>query len=360
VKTRRLDAAVLSVGLAVLALLAFGREEAVRGLARPSVYSTYDTGPNGYRALYDVLLAAGVPVRRFQRVLGLLDADVRTLVISRYADELAPARWLDAHDAALLGGFVRGGGRLVVLDSDFAGSHDVTPGVGTTKVARAHDAVALANNRYTAGVKHVSARIEAVFPFALRSGIPLLANDRGIVATVYSYGKGEVVAITAPALFGNASLRNDDNLAFAYNAIAGHGPAAFDEYVHGYDDDLGFWHALPAPVRAAFWIVSAIVALALIGANVPFAPPVLTPSTDDRNSSAYVDAMAALMRRARAVRAATALFASDAVRRARSRENAAVRAAVAELERLRDLPHPSDAALVRAAVIDYQLRKDLP
>ncbi len=104
----------------------------------------------------------------------------------------------------------------------------------------------------------------------------------------------------------------------------------------------------------------AIVVLALIGANVPFAPPLPAKPPDERDSSAYVDAMAALMRRARAVRAATTLFAADAIRRARGRENPGVRAAVADLERLRDLPHPSDAVLVRAAAIDFQLRKDLP
>ena len=39
----------------------------------------------------------------------------------------------------------------------------------------------------------------------------------------YRLGRGEVIAITAPALFGNAQLRNADNLRFAYNVIANHG-----------------------------------------------------------------------------------------------------------------------------------------
>ncbi len=357
-RARRIDVAVLVVGLAVLALLALG-EEAQRAVAPASVYSTYDTGPNGYRALFGVLLASGVPVRRFERVLGLLDADVGTLVISSYADDPS-ARGLDAHDASALSRFVRKGGRLVVLDTDFAGAEDFTPGVGTSMPHHARDAVALARNRYTAGVRRVLATIDAVFPFNLRRGVPLLATDGGIVATAYRYGKGDVVAITSPKLFGNASLQNGDNAAFAYDVVAGHGAAAFDEYVHGYDEELGFWQALPAPVHAAFWIVCAIVVLALIGANVPFAPPISGRPPDERDSSAYVDAMAALMRRARAAQAATTLFAVDAVRRARGRETPSVRAAVADLERLRDLPRPSDAALVRAAVIDFRLRKDLP
>jgi hypothetical protein len=112
-------------------------------------------------------------------------------------------------------------------------------------------------------------------------------------------GRGEVVAITAPALFGNAELRNADNLRFAYNAIANHGEAAFDEYIHGYDDHLTMWSALPTPVRVAVWLLVAIVGIALIGANVPFAPPRIPEQSGERDSSAYVSAMAELMRRSR-------------------------------------------------------------
>ena len=132
--------------------------------------------------------------------------------------------------------------------------------------------------------------------------MPLLADDRGMVADL-SLGKGEVVAITVPTLFSNAHLLDADNLAFAYDVVAGHGPVAFDEYVHGYDDDVTLWQALPQPVRAAAWVVAAIVGLALIGANVPFAPPIPAEPPDERDSSAYVDAMAALLRRARPPRA---------------------------------------------------------
>ena len=72
----------------------------------------------------------------------------------------------------------------------------------------------------------------------------------------------------APSLFGNAQLRNANNLRFAYNAIANDGVAAFDEYVNGADDRLTMWAALPGPVHAAVWLIVAIVGLALIGANV--------------------------------------------------------------------------------------------
>ena len=92
--------------------------------------------------------------------------------------------------------------------------------------------------------------IDWTFPFKEPRGIPLLANAKGMVAVWYRYGRGEVIAVTAPRLFGNQQLRNADNLRFAYNVIAGHGAVAFDEYAHGYGESPTMWGVLPAPVRA--------------------------------------------------------------------------------------------------------------
>ncbi len=357
----RAELAVLVGGLVILAALAYGRQAAVSRGPAPSVYSTYDAGPNGYRALYETMRRAGVPVRQFTRALPLLDSDVKTLVISSYEND-AEAKGLDPADAAGLKRFVGGGGRLVVLDTDFAGTRDFTPGVATSRPVSAREARALAQTRFTAGVERVRAPIDAAFPFARwRGAVPLLADDRGVVAVTYRVGKGDVVAITVPALFSNAHLLDADNLAFAYDAVSGHGAVAFDEYVHGYDDDATLWQVLPQSVRLAAWVVAAIIGLALIGANVPFAPPVPAEPPDERDSSAFVDAMAALLRRAHAAGALTAAFAADALRRTKGRAiSQNVRDAVAELERLREPSTPSDAALLRAATLDFRLRKDFP
>ncbi|MGA8474728.1 MAG: DUF4350 domain-containing protein [Candidatus Cybelea sp.] len=292
----RPDIVILVVSALVIVLLAYERSTIEK--PHTSVYSTYDTGRNGYRALYDVLRAAGQPVRRFERDLATLDPSVKTLIVTGYEDDPS-AKPLDEHDAAQLRSFVQNGGRLVAIDTEFAGKDDVTPGVGTTVRSSGNDAIALARNAYTAGVARVSGSIGWIFPFKEPRGIPLLADGRGIVAVAYRWGRGEVIAVTAPALFGNAQLRNADNLRFAYNAIAGHGEAAFDEYVHGYNNGLTMWAALPKPVHAAVWIVLALAVIALIGANVPFAPPYLPDPPDERDSSDYITAIAELMRRSR-------------------------------------------------------------
>ena len=293
----RTDLLIVLAGVAIVGALAFAGS--ARTAPGPSVYSTYDTGPNGYRALYVVLGESGVRVSRFERVLGTLDPSIGTLVLTGYEDD-PHAKPLDDKDAARLRRFVAGGGRLVAIDEEFAGSADVAPAVATTVKNAGGDAVPLARNGYTAGVKRVAGRIEWIFPFRDRNGIPLLANDKGMVAVLYRLGRGEVIAIAAPRLFGNAGLRNADNLRFAYNAIAGHGEVAFDEYAHGYVDSPTLWNTLPAAVRLAAGIVCLAAVLALIGANLAFAPPYLPNAPDERDSSGYIAAMAELMSRSRA------------------------------------------------------------
>lgn len=301
----RLEWIVIGVGALVLATLGYARDAASKG-PPPSIFSSYDTGANGYAAWYAIAQRAGLDVRRWELPMGLLDSSVGTLVLSGYENEMLsafagarPPNPMSAHDVDSLKRFVNDGGRLVVLDDDFAGKDDVTPGIGASVKKNAAGAAAIVSNAFTAGVRRVSAPIDAVFPFSERQGIPLLASAPGVVAIAYRFGKGEVVAISAPKIFSNAQLAQYDNAAFAYDVLAGHGSVAFDEYVHGYDDSLSFWDALPAPVHAAIWIVLAILSVAVAGATIPFAPPVSTEKPDERSSSSYIDAIAALMRRAR-------------------------------------------------------------
>jgi hypothetical protein len=355
-RARRLEIAILAAAALILLVLGFERN-AAESASPPSVFSTYDRGRNGYGALFTVLRQTGVEVSRFERRLSQLQPEVRTLVI---AEDAADPSAFGKGDATVLRQFVRNGGRLVALSSSFAGNRDAIPGVARSIEASQRMAVPVVVNRFTGGVSRVAAPIDAVFPFTERQGEPLLGNEAGIVAVGYAYGRGEVLAITAPALLGNAYVNDAGNLAFAYNVIAGHGPAAFDEYVHGYDEDAGFWAALPAPVRAAGFIVIALLLLTIAGANVPFAPPVPLEPYAQRDSSAFLYAMADLMRRSKAQRAVVSAFAQNARRLFRRSENERVRENAAEVERLASASIVGDESLLRAAVLDYRLRAESP
>jgi hypothetical protein len=381
VKRRPFEIVLVAVGAALLIAIAFARS-ASESKAVPSVYSTFDTGINGYRAVYNVLAARGVAVQRAELDLGLLDPAVRTLVIATVQPERTLPNTRDAvplttRDLPLLEDFMRRGGRLVVLDTDIGDPGDEKLGLPAVRnVTHASSAVVLADVAATAGVRTVRAAVTVAFPFDIRKAVPLLATEKGVVALEYPFGKGEMIAIAAPDVLSNANLAQNDNAQFAFDVLGGHGPVAFDERVHGYvDEDKSFWAALPAPVHTAVWIVVAIVLLGLIGANVRFAAPLWADPPDERDSSQYLTAMASLLRRAHAVRSAVSVFTADAFRRARLRyglppqadaaaivqrtERDDVRRDIAALDRLANVPHPDEAALVRAASINARLRKEL-
>ena len=364
-----MEVVALVVCVAVVATIGIARD--ARRRAENSTFSTYDTGRNGYRALYEILGREGVPVTRFERPLGLLGGDAKTLVIS------------DDGGAPPVSAFVTRGGRLVALAANRGGGDDVLVGPPQTKKTTARTiATRAAANALTTGVAAVRGDFATAFSFQAKakgSKVPvtaLLRTPDGLAAIAYPFGKGEVVAIVAPTVFSNAYLAQAQNARFAYNVLAaGGGAVAFDERVHGYAEDRTLWDALPAPARLAFWICLAVVALALIEANVRFAPAIPVDPPDERDSSAYVSSMAALLRRARAARAAVERFADDAMRRARRRygvaasdgiENIApridrdeVRAALAQLDRLRHVERPDERTLVLAAQLNSRLRKDL-
>ncbi len=357
----------IALGLAAIVGLAVAREWNAR--AGYSFYSTYDTGPSGYRALYDVLSAERVDVTRLERPLGLLDPRVRTLVIaSNRADVVAQVSraQLDGGDVRRLQRFVRRGGRLVLLESpsDEALYRAFKLAIVPAKLhaAAAHRSlVPIARTAMTSGVTSVATAGAELAPFDSAPGAaPLLGSGTGVAAYWRAYGKGDVVAIAAPSVFSNGEIAAASNARFAYNVLAGHGPVAFDERLHGYAVDASFWSALPAPVRIAAAIVAAALALWLIDANVRSVPPLALDVPDERHSASYLAAMAVLLRRARAARLGIAAFYDDAVRRSQHRRDApGVANAIDELARLREMPHPHDDALLRAARLAARLRKDL-
>ncbi len=266
-RTRALEIVVLLALLGVLVLLASSSLG-----SPPSNHSSYDTGRNGYRALYDVLAREAIPVTRLEVPLGELDPHVRVLVLT------APG--YDRSDVRRLQSFMRGGGTVLAFAK--------IPGLSPSPHLQSFD-----------------------------------GRD-----------------------FGNLALRNDPQRALAvYDAVAGKGLVAFDERPYGYDRTQSLWSVLPAPVHVAFFLSIVAVVLALVDANVRFAPAIPREPPADRDSSAYLRSMASLLRRARAGRSAIERFA-----RAYPRST--------ELAQLAAVTRPSDALVLRAATIYAALRKE--
>ena len=362
---RILSYLALGLGLGLIIALAISSQQSAR--AAYSFYSTYDTGPNGYRALFGLLRQEGATVERLQRPLGLRDPRIRTLVLSsNRADQIAGVSRssFDSGDVRRLQAFVRGGGRLVLLDgptNPLYAAFKIVPKPATNVSVLAPHLLPIAPVSATAGVRGIDVRGASLVPFTSVVGaIPLLGTSDGIAAFERRYGAGDVVAIAAPSALSNQYLAHASNARFAFNILAGHAPIAFDERLHGYAVNSSFWEALPVSVHGAIWIVVAMLVLWLVDANVRSAPALTMERLDERHSSSYVAAMAALLRRARGARVGIAGFYAEAKRRAESRrDRPGVALALEELARLEAMPRASDAMLLHAAQIAARLRKDL-
>lgn len=101
-RTRVVEIVALVALLGVLVLLA-----STSVSAPPSVHSTYDTGPHGYRALYGALGRVGIPVTRLEVPLALRSPDIRVLALT--------AAGYDSADVRRLQFFMQHGGRVLAF-----------------------------------------------------------------------------------------------------------------------------------------------------------------------------------------------------------------------------------------------------
>ena len=235
-KTRIIQWAILVVGILLISALSIGNVNGV------STHSSYDAGPNGYLALFNVLRSEGIPMERARRSLGLEIGDANVwLVTSTTLDAYTGNLQYDQNEIKTLRAFVKHGG-IVEMFTAPAEEHKFL--VKTLQFTPKFFPV----NNYT-----------------------------------------------------NAALdKNPGRLIDVYDALAGHGAVLVDERIHGYDANRSLWSALPPAVHTAGWIVLMALLIALVGANVRIAPPIVRDPPPDRDSSTYIVSMASLLRRARA------------------------------------------------------------
>jgi len=277
-KLRIAESVVLVVLIAALTVLALASTG-----GPVSTHSTFDTGPNGYRALYDVLHAEAIPVSRLEAPLGTLDPAVRVLAVAASIPQVGgvqPAVIYDPSDLKRLTALTKRGGTVIAFGRIF-------------------------------GMKP-SARVRF---FDVQAYTNLVLSEH-------------------PA-----------NALDVYRAVAGKGLVAFDEHQQGYDSTQSLWSVLPPPVHAAVVLAAIAVVLALIDANVRFAPPIARDPPADRDSSDYVRSMASLLRRAHAGQAAIERF-------SRAFPNSP------DLRELAAVPRPSSTLVLRAAAIYINLRRE--
>lgn len=345
-----------------------------------STPTSYDTGREGYRALYELLRREAIATRRFTKDHHLLGHASGTLVLAQSSLEVFARRTtgLSRNDILNLKEWVSTGGTLVVLAPPYGSEYDTLLGIPSSKTAPVtqHNAMPVASFGFTKGVRSIGGTFADVFAFdASPKVVPLLQTRSGLAALQYTLGKGRVIVFTDTSVFSNAHLAHDDNARFAVQFFAAlPAPIAFDETMHGYGQGQSLWDAVPWPVHDAVFLAAFALLLGILGNLWRFAPPLPPERPSERDSSAYITSMANLLAHARASAKAMRDDADSALRAVRRAcgvsdrtkitallgrvADSHIRACVLELDRLRDLERPSDGELLRAGVLSAQLRKE--
>jgi hypothetical protein len=275
---------------------------------RSSSYATSAEGAAAYAALLE---RTGHRVRRLRAPLDEEAPGPASSVVALDPGTFASSE-LDALDR-----FVRAGGRLVVAG---AGSARVAAAIGVDglrdgdgggrRAARLRPVLALPE---TAGVATVAGLGERTYPDA-GSALPFLADRRGRTAgALFTAGRGQLVLLADSSPLRNQRLAEADNALLGVRlAGAGGRPVAFVESVHGYAPVDGL-AAIPGDWQAAIGLAALAACLWLLTRVRRLGPPERAARELPPPRVAYVDALAATLRRTRDADAAAPVHA--AVRR---------------------------------------------
>lgn len=347
------------VVIALLLLAALGALRASQRAEQVSTPSTYDTGASGYAALYEVLSREGARVARFELPVGELSSAANTLVVAGDGalDNAAPS----ASARTALAQWVRRGGKLVVLDGSVSRAarraFGLPPAHGLKQRQLAHAGCAFVSGLRGAAV--AGAFTAAYAPVCTTLRATVLSVNASAAGIAYRLGRGSITLIGTPSVFDNLHLSQRANARIAY-ALLGSGAIAFDERVHGYAAGRSFWDVLPLPMRIAIGLALLAGVLAIVGANLPFAPPYEVQAPEERDSSAYIASVARMLERGGASHEAIARIAARCEhalgRRAAGDERA--RMLLRELRTLGASPRPGAQDVLHAGRIFARVRKE--
>jgi hypothetical protein len=176
----------------------------------------------------------------------------------------------------------------------------------------------------------------------------------------YRRGRGRIVIGATPEVFGNRQLAQHDNAALAFAIFAAAAPVAFDERIYGYESGHTFWQVLPWGMRIAIILACLVIALAILGANLPFAPPAALEKPGERDSGEYIASLARMLQRGGAVRETIARLMRHAQTVLAPRERGDERAhmLLEQFQSLATHPHPGPRELLAAGRLFATVRKE--
>ncbi len=314
--------------------------------------STYNAGPTGTRALFDVLNEAGYKVTRWREspdsLLSQSRSRISTFVVVGRTQ--LPFEEAEARNLLL---WVKQGGRLVLIDRKPdakllppSGSWSIEIQILQYVLANVDPGNATEMTQDTKAIHPVqptllTQNVEAVKPSRFASNIELsykkaklvvsrlpdespsptplneeteapanpapvvhLGDSRGSTLVDYPHGAGSITVLSDPYIVANGGISLADNLQLAINILGGSkGVIAFDEFHQGRGathNALGAYFA-GTPVLAICGQVTLLILVIIWTRGRRFARPLPLPQIDRRSSLEFVASMAELQQRSRAL-----------------------------------------------------------
>jgi hypothetical protein len=355
---RAFEVTIVLASLALLVALAGLR--ASQREQQHTVPSTYDTGANGFAALYDMLGGEGVRVDRYELALAQLrPARGSALVIA--GDGALDAVLDSPGDPRTLDAWIRQGGMVVVFDGAISRrTRDALhlPAVHETKQRPVQQTgCAVVPALRGASVDGTFASAYAAACAADRAS--LLQSGRDAAAMAYRRGAGVIVLFTTSTPLDDLHISHPGNARLAYALFAGR-TVLFDERYYGHDATGGFWQVLPQPMRIAVLVALAALLFAILGANLPFAPPFAANPPDERDSGAYIASLAQMLARGGAAHEVIARLAAACEQALSARAGADERARMLlrEMRTLQATPSPGPHEVLQAGHIFARVQKE--
>jgi len=337
--------------IAGVALLGYVTAAVIRAADRGNfadALSTYRSDPRGARGLYLFAGESGIPVRRNQRDLEVLDAKAQMVMLAVDGSPDLEELLEDEKD----GGYKRDGGLKTVATFWPTADGGVEADAGTDRLAReglnslfvlpvhkderkallehvskgatllyapsrmrgdellqelgvtawpsrSTDPVDLKPalpSPYTAEVGMVEAPVRGYLGM-IPAAVPLLDDEEGaVVMALVPHGKGAVVVLTAPDLASNQWLAKEDNAQLwlsTLGVMAQNGQVTFDEYHHGFTAERSVAE-LATRYGLHFAIGQLLLGLCLWGAALRRFGRPRQPPEDERLAAA--DALSAISR----------------------------------------------------------------
>ncbi|MCX8007962.1 MAG: DUF4350 domain-containing protein [Coriobacteriia bacterium] len=353
---RRLDidpvlAVALAVTLAVIGLYAFAVSAAFnRASERIPVPSIYSSAPEGLRVLYRYLDESGVDVRPLRRIDELPASGA--LVVAGDAPlqvDLAPEH------VRRLAGWVRAGGTLVLAGDAGLKVLDALDLPAAVARGVAGEVRPLVQTPLTEGVRSVAAETGRVLPGDPR-WVRVLGDDAGALVLVARVDDGEVVWLADAGLLTNEHIAQADNALLALRVFGRRQPVWFDEYHQGFARGGSAFEHLAPGGQAAVVLAGLGIALMLIGVGRRTGPPVAPVRQPEARGLAYIEALAALYRRAGARREALTTL-HDGLVRALARRYGSPAAGARRHRTAADALARAEAVLARDTIPEDEFRE---